>query len=93
MRATLATAAPGWLAAVIDASWPQVYGQRAGNLRLPEARAAREQAIGAWLRAIPVRGRPAPASVLRARLRAAPPGATGADGAAQADVTAALTGR
>jgi transposase len=51
-----------------------------------------EQAIGAWLRAIPVRGRPAPASLLRARLRAAPPGATGADGAAQAGVTAALTG-
>jgi hypothetical protein len=89
VRATLAAAAPGWLAAVIDASWPQVYGQRAGNLRLPEAQAAREQAIGAWLRAIPVRGRPAPASVLRA----APAGATGADGAAQADVTAALTGR
>ena len=63
MRATLAAAAPGWLAAVIDASWQQVYGQRAGNLRLPEAQAAREQAIGAWLRPIPVRGRPTPASV------------------------------
>ena len=38
-----------------------------------------------------MRGRPAPASVLHARLQAAPPGATGADGAAQAGVTAALT--
>ena len=32
----LAAAAPGWLAAVIDASWQQVYGQRIDNLRLPE---------------------------------------------------------
>ena len=38
-----------------------------------------------------MRGRPAPASELHARLHAAPPGATGADGAAQAGVTAALT--
>ena len=50
-----------------------------------------EQAIGAWLATIAVRGRPAPASELCARLHAAPPGATGADGAAQAGVTAALT--
>ena len=50
-----------------------------------------EPAIGAWLATIAVRGRPAPASVLCARLHAAPPGATGAQGAAQAGVTAALT--
>jgi transposase len=50
-----------------------------------------EQAISAWLATIAVRGRPAPASVLHARLHAAPPGATGADGAAQACITAALT--
>ena len=50
-----------------------------------------EQAIAAWLKTIPVRGRPAPASVLCARLRAAPAGATGPDGAAQAAITAALT--
>ncbi len=43
-----------------------------------------ERAIGAWLATIAVRGRPAPASALHARLQAAPPGATGADGAAQA---------
>ena len=50
-----------------------------------------EQAISAWLKTIPVRGRPAPVSVLCARLRAAPLGATGPDGAAQAAITAALT--
>jgi transposase len=50
-----------------------------------------EQAISGWLKTIPVRGRPAPVSVLCARLRAAPPGATGQDGAAQAAITAALT--
>jgi transposase len=50
-----------------------------------------EQAIAAWLKTIPVRGRPAPVSVLCARLRAAPPGTTGQDGAAQAAITAALT--
>ena len=50
-----------------------------------------EQAIAAWLKTIPVRGRPAPVSVLCTRLRAAPGGATGQDGAAQAAITAALT--
>jgi hypothetical protein len=34
----LAAAAPGWLAAVIDASWQRVYGQRIDSLRLPELR-------------------------------------------------------
>jgi len=43
------------------------------------------------LKTIAVRGRPAPASVLCARLRAAPPGVTGQDGTAQAGITAALT--
>jgi len=50
-----------------------------------------EQALAAWLKTLPVRGRPAPVSVLCARLRAAPGGATGQDGAAQAAITAALT--
>jgi transposase len=51
----LAAAAPGWLAAVIDASWQRVYGQRIDNLRLPESQAARgELAVqygrdGYWL--------------------------------------------
>lgn len=50
-----------------------------------------EQAVGGWLKTIAVRGRPAPASVLCARLRAAPPGTTGETGTAQAGITAALT--
>jgi transposase len=39
----LAAAAPGWLAAVIDASWQQVYGQRIDGMRLPGGKSAREQ--------------------------------------------------
>jgi transposase len=50
-----------------------------------------EQQMTAWLETIPARGNTAPASVLCARLRASAPGATGADGTAQAGVTAALT--
>ncbi len=50
-----------------------------------------EQALAGWLKTIPVRGRPAPVSVLCARLRAAPGGVTGEDGTAQAGITAALT--
>ncbi len=50
-----------------------------------------EQAIDGWLKTIPARGRTAPAGVLCARLRAAPGGATGEDGAAHARITAALT--
>ena len=40
---SLAAAAPGWLARVIDASWQQVYGQRIDNLRLPDSKAARDE--------------------------------------------------
>ena len=39
----LAAAAPGWLAAVIDASWQQVYGQRIEELRLPGSDARRRE--------------------------------------------------
>jgi len=39
----MAAAAPGWLAGVIDASWQKVYGQRTGNLRLPDSKAARAE--------------------------------------------------
>ncbi len=39
----LAAAAPGWLAAVIDASWQRVYGQRVDEWRLPDSQAAREE--------------------------------------------------
>ena len=44
----------------------------------------------AWLKTIPERGKTAPASVLCARLRAAPDGVTGEEGAAHAVITAAL---
>lgn len=37
----LASAAPGWLAGVIDPSWTQVYGARIENLRLPESETKR----------------------------------------------------
>jgi transposase len=49
-----------------------------------------EDAIAGWLSTLPARGNPAPPGVLCARLRSAPPGASGGDGAAQAAVTAAL---
>ena len=49
-----------------------------------------EDAMAGWLSTLPARGNPAPPAVLCARLRSAPPGATGGDGAAQAGVTAAL---
>src|SRR6266567_3826778 len=49
-----------------------------------------ENAIAGWLNSLPARGNPAPPGVLCARLRSAPPGATGGHGAAQAGVTAAL---
>jgi transposase len=39
----LAAAAPDWLAAVIDASWQQVYGQRIEATRLPEDSTGREE--------------------------------------------------
>ena len=70
MRAALealAAAAPGWLADLVDASWPEVYGQRIDDFRLPQSRAKRaELAVqyardGYWL-------------VERAWSPAAPPG-------------------
>jgi hypothetical protein len=39
----LAAAAPGWLAGVVDASWQQVYGQRADGWRLPASEAKRAE--------------------------------------------------
>lgn len=39
----LATAAPGWLASVIDESWTGVYGARIDNLHLPESRTKRDE--------------------------------------------------
>ena len=71
-----------WTARSAWRSWPvRQPGQR---------RRADEQAIGAWLATITVRGRPAPASELHARLHAAPPGAP-AQTAPPRRVSAALT--
>src|SRR5580704_16917637 len=39
----LAAAAPDWLAAVIDVSWQQVYGQRIDQIRLPGSKARRQE--------------------------------------------------
>jgi transposase len=39
----LAAAAPGWLAGVTGASWQRVYGQRTGDLRLPDGDTARRE--------------------------------------------------
>jgi transposase len=50
-----------------------------------------EGAMAGWLSTLPARGNPAPPAVLCARLRAAPAGPAGSDGAAQAGVTTALT--
>jgi transposase len=44
----LAAAVPGWLAGVIDDSWPQVYGQRIDNLRLPASETARQKLAGQY---------------------------------------------
>jgi transposase len=50
-----------------------------------------EEDLAAWLRTLPYRGNAPRPEQLRARLQAAPRGATGADGAARAVITGALT--
>ena len=60
------------------------FGSQDASARLDE------NAIAGWLSTLPARGNPAPPGVLCARLRSAPAGATGGDGAAQAVVTRAL---
>jgi transposase len=49
-----------------------------------------EDDLAAWLQTLPYRGNAARPEQLRARLQAAPRGATGADGAARAAITSAL---
>jgi len=49
-----------------------------------------EDELAAWLQTLPHRGKTARPEQLRARLQAAPAGATGADGAARAAITSAL---
>jgi transposase len=91
LRAHLAVAFPAGITLFHDLDSPISLAFLARFGSQDAAAKLDEQAIGAWLATIAVRGRPAPASVLCARLHAAPPGACGADGAAQACITAALT--
>src|SRR6202011_3330116 len=91
LRAPLAVAFPAAITLFHDLDSPISLAFLARFGSQDAAAGLDEQAIGAWLATIAVRGRPAPASVLHARLQAAPPGAAGADGAAQAGITAALT--
>ena len=91
LRAHLAVAFPAGIRLFHDLDSPISLAFLARFGSQDSAAGLDEQAIGAWLATIAVRGRPAPASELHARLHAAPHGATGADGAAQAGVTAALT--
>jgi transposase len=91
LRAHLAVAFPAGITLFHDLDSPISLAFLARFGSQDAAAGLDEQAIGAWLATIAARGRPAPASELHARLQAAPPGATGADGAAQAGITAALT--
>ena len=91
LRAHLAVAFPAGISLFHDLDSPISLSFLARFGSQDAAAELDEPAIGAWLATIAVRGRPAPASVLHARLQAAPPGTTGADGTAQAGVTAALT--
>jgi transposase len=91
LRAHLATAFPAAIGLFFDLDSPVSLAFLARFGSQDAAAQLDEQALGGWLKTIAVRGRPAPASVLCARLRAAPPGVTGQDGTAQAGITAALT--
>ena len=91
LRAHLAAAFPAAIGLFFELDSPISLAFLARFGCQDAAAALDEQAVGAWLKTIAVRGRPAPASVLCARLRAAAPGVTGEDGTAQAGITAALT--
>jgi transposase len=91
LRAHLAVAFPAAVGLFCDLDSPISLAFLARFGSQDAAAPLDEQAIAAWLKTLPVRGRPAPVSVLCARLRAAPGGVTGPDGAAQAGITAALT--
>jgi transposase len=91
LRAHLAVAFPAGIGLFHDLDSPVSLAFLARFGSQEAASQLDEPAIQAWLATIAVRGRPAPAGVLHARLQAAPPGATGPAGATQAGVTAALT--
>jgi hypothetical protein len=91
LRAHLAVAFPAAIGLLFDLGSPVSLAFLARFGSQDAAGQLDEQVIAGWLKTIPVRGRTAPASVLWARLRAAPAGTTGQDGAAQAGITVALT--
>ena len=91
LRAHLAVAFPAAAGLFFDLASPISLRFLASFGSQDAAAGLDEQAIAAWLKTIPERGKTAPASVLCARLRAAPDGVTGEDGAALAVITAALT--
>ena len=90
LRAHLAAAFPAAVGLFFDLASPISLRFLASFGSQDAAAALDEQAIAAWLKTIPARGKTAPASVLCARLAAAPDGVTGEQGAAHAVITAAL---
>jgi transposase len=90
LRAHLAVAFPAAIGLFFDLDSPISLAFLASFASQDAAAGLDEQAIQAWLKTIPDRGKTSPASVLSARLRAAPDGATGEEGAAHAVITASL---
>ena len=90
LRAHVAAAFPGavGLFAHLDSQISLAFLARFGSQ--DAAGQLSEDDLDAWLHTLPYRGNPASPGQLRARLHAAPPGATGADGAARAAITSAL---
>ena len=90
LRAHLAVAFPGavGLFARLDSQISLAFLARFGSQ--DAAGQLSEDDLAAWLQILPHRGKAARPEQLRARLQAAPRGATGADGTARAVVTSAL---
>jgi len=90
LRARLAVAFPAAVGLFSDLDSPLSLAFLARFGSQDAAARLDENAIASWLKTVPARGNPAPPGVLYARLRSAPAGAAGGDGAAQAGVTTAL---
>jgi transposase len=90
LRAHLAAAFPGaiGLFALLDSQISLAFLARFPSQDAADALSGED--LGAWLRALPNRGKAARPEQLRARLQAAPRGPGGADGAALAAITSAL---
>ena len=90
LRAHLAAAFPAGagLFARLDSQISLAFLARFGSQ--DAAGTLSEEDLAAWLQTLPSRGNAARPEQLRARLQAAPRGATGADGAARAAITSAL---